>query len=140
MAIHTSYITPEPFMGILDRDLTSRPLNHVMEEASGLHIVGSRDYVEAALARPEEAKLLGIRQGAPLLFLRGVVYAEGQVPVRATRSLFRGDHFRFFVADNNLLEVRPPAAARSGAPGQEQWLALSGRPRDGGAVQRQTGR
>jgi GntR family transcriptional regulator len=140
MGIHTSYITPEPFMPLLERDLTSQPLNQVMEEVSGLHIVGSCDYVEAALARPDEAKLLGIRTGAPLLFLRGVVYAEGQVPVRATRSLFRGDHFRFFVADKNLLEVRPPVGAKAGRQAPEQWLAMSSRRPDPGLSGRQVGR
>ncbi|MBC7233349.1 MAG: GntR family transcriptional regulator [Chloroflexi bacterium] len=125
MAIHISYIPKERFLRLLDEDVTSRPLNKVMEEISGLRIVASRDYVEAALARPDEASLLGIRQGAPLLLIRGIVYAEGELPVRSTKSVFRGDHFRFFVAGNNLLEVKLPGRVRGEAQAGEEWVGLS---------------
>jgi GntR family transcriptional regulator len=124
MAIHISYIPPGPFVRLLDEDLTSRPLNKVMEEISGLRIVASQDYVEATLARPDEAKLLRIRQGAPVLLIRGVVCAEGDVPVRSTKSLFRGDHFRFFVSADNPIEVKLPSGAEASGQAEEQWLAL----------------
>lgn len=122
MAIHTSYIPGNYFPALLDEDLTSKPLNKVMEEVSGLRIVASHDYVEATMARPDEAALLEIREGAPVLLVRGIVYSEQGLPVRATKALFRGDHFRFYLAAGNVIQVKPPNAERIVAGAGEQWL------------------
>jgi GntR family transcriptional regulator len=124
MAIHTSYITPHMFLRLLDEDLTSRPLNAVMEEIGGLRIVSSHDYVEATLARPDEAKLLRVRQGAPMLLIRGVVRAEGDLPVRSTKALFRGDHFRFFASADNPIEVKVLTGAEAAGAANEQWIGF----------------
>jgi GntR family transcriptional regulator len=106
--IHTSYMPADYFAAILDEDLTDRPLTQIMEQVSGLRIVASRDYVEAAMARPDEAELLEISQGAPVLLVRGVTYTREGMPARSSSGVYRGDRCRFFVSarDSVMFEVR----------------------------------
>jgi GntR family transcriptional regulator len=110
MAIHTSYLPSRYYARIFNEDLTTRPLAVVMEDISGLRLVSSQDYVEATLAPSDEAELLQIQPGAPLLLVQGTAYAEGELPIRFTRSVYRGDHFRFYVTAREGLafEVKPP--------------------------------
>jgi len=105
VALHTSYMPREYYPAIRHADLVTTPLNKVMEAISGRRIVNSRDYVEVTLANPEEAVLLEIPAGAPLLLVRGLVFSDRGTAERATKSLFRGDRFRFTI-EGGTLEVK----------------------------------
>ena len=105
VALHTSYMSREYYPAIRHADLVTTPLNKVMEAISGRRIINSRDYVEVTLAHPEEAALLEIPAGSPLLLVRGLVLSERGHPERATKSLFRGDRFRFTI-EGGTLEVK----------------------------------
>jgi GntR family transcriptional regulator len=105
VALHTSYMAREYYPAIRHADLVSTPLNKVMEAISGRRFANSRDYVEVTLAHPEEAALLQIPTGAPLLLVRGLVFSDRGHPERATKSLFRGDRFRFTI-EGGTLEVK----------------------------------
>ncbi|MFB0833424.1 GntR family transcriptional regulator [Arthrobacter halodurans] len=62
----------------------------------GIDIAEAEDTVETMVAGPEDALLLKTEMGAPLLLIhRRGLDAEG-TPVEWTRSVFRGDRFRFF--------------------------------------------
>lgn len=126
MAVHISYMLSHYFARILDADLSERPLSAVMEEASGLHIAASRDYVEAAPARAEEAALLDIRKGAPVLLVRGVAYTREGTPMRSSTAVYRADRFRFCVeAQNGTTEVRSQSRIVTSADAAESWQGLS---------------
>jgi GntR family transcriptional regulator len=125
MALHASYMPSHYFTRILDADLAHRPLSTIMEEASGLHIVASRDYVEATLAQSDEAAMLGIRKGAPVLLVRGVAYARDEQPIRSSKAVYRGDRFRFcLAAQDGATEVRVQGRALGVPDQQEQWQGL----------------
>lgn len=68
----------------------------VLSTCYGIEIVEAEDTVGTMVAGPDDARLLGIEMGAPLLliFRRGLD-ADG-LPVEWTRSVFRGDRFQFF--------------------------------------------
>ena len=54
------------------------------------------DYdVRAVAADPDEATLLGVGPGAPLLCTRAVTFDQSARPIELSRSLFRGDRYRF---------------------------------------------
>jgi GntR family transcriptional regulator len=105
VALHTSYMARDYYPAILHADLVTTPLNQVMEDISGRRVSNSRDYVEVTLARSEEAALLEIAEGAPLLLVLGLVFSDRWRPERATKSLFRGDRFRFTI-EGGTLEVK----------------------------------
>ena len=50
--------------------------------------------LEAAVARPDEARALGIATGEPLFRVERVAYSAGGRPVELGRDLFRGDRTR----------------------------------------------
>ncbi|HKT55397.1 MAG TPA: GntR family transcriptional regulator [Microbacterium sp.] len=70
-------------------------LYRTLRERHGVSIVGADDEVETALASPEEARLLGTEVGQPLLVVHRTAWDESGRIVEWTRSVFRGDRFRF---------------------------------------------
>lgn len=66
-----------------------------LREAYDVRLGRAEDVVECGMASPREATLLGVDAGAPMLVIRRTAYAEEDTPVEFTRSVFRGDRFRF---------------------------------------------
>lgn len=54
------------------------------------------DSVDAALARPEEAELLGLSEGAPVLRIARRAFADN-IAVEVSRSTFRADRYTLWV-------------------------------------------
>jgi GntR family transcriptional regulator len=66
-----------------------------LSEAYGVELAAAEDVVETALASPTEAQLLGIDPGLPMLLIRRTASdADGRL-LEHTRSVYRGDRFRF---------------------------------------------
>jgi len=127
MAIMTSYMPAAYFAGLLDEDLSSQPITQVMERVSGMRFVASRDYIEASLARPEEADLLTIRKGMPVLLARGVVYEERGLPVRSSILVYRGDRFRLSLSAEygTGTEIKLSERWRATGDHENEWLMLT---------------
>ena len=54
------------------------------------------DYdIQAVAADPDQAALLGVSPGAPLLCARAVTFDQSGRPIELSRGLFRGDRYRF---------------------------------------------
>jgi GntR family transcriptional regulator len=66
-----------------------------MREAYGMTLSRAEDTVETALAGPQDAQLLAVDVGLPMLLIHRTGYDETGRPVEWTRSVFRGDRFRF---------------------------------------------
>jgi GntR family transcriptional regulator len=66
-----------------------------LAEAYGVDLTDAEDAIETALASPIEAQLLGVDTGLPMLLIRRTAWAGDGRPVEHTRSVFRGDRFRF---------------------------------------------
>lgn len=82
-------------------------LYRAMREAYGIEIATVEDTVETALASPHQASLLGVDTGLPMLLVHRTGWdAAGRV-VEWTRSVFRGDRFRF-VSRHRLMDAPVP--------------------------------
>ena len=79
-------------------------LYQTLDEAFGIELAFVEDVVETALADPLEADLLGVDTGLPILLVHRTGRDGSGRPVEWTRSVFRGDRFRFVarhgVSDN----------------------------------------
>ena len=53
--------------------------------------------LEVTLATPEEAALLEIEAGAPLLLNERVLFSQNRTPVEFVKILYRGDRYRYYV-------------------------------------------
>ena len=126
MAIMSSYMPAAYYAALLGEDLRERPLTAVMEAInSELKISASQDYFEASVAQAEEAKLLGIRVGAPVLLERGVVFAQNGVPVRSSKVVFRGDRFRLNLSAIQRADTEVKIVSENGAELTPAWFSLA---------------
>jgi GntR family transcriptional regulator len=103
-ALHTAYL-PGRYAKILEDDLT-KSLLELMERV-GARLAGVRDTVEAVPATGDEAEVLGVRPGTPLLRQTGIGFSESQQPLRYTEALYRGDRFRFNLGKSDEAAFQP---------------------------------
>ena len=96
-----------------------------LREVYGIELVSVEDVVETALADPVEASLLGVDTGLPILLVHRTARAGSGRPVEWTRSVFRGDRFRFVArrrlgdqqaADEQVSAEQEVAERHDGAP------------------------
>ena len=114
VALHSTYL-PTRFARILDEDL-SGSLSQLFKKI-GAPIVSARDSLEAVVATGDEAQLLRLERGAPLLRLQGVGLSASDEPLRYTDALYRGDRFRFAIRGDVDLESRLVLAEAPGGDG-----------------------
>ncbi len=76
-------------------DLAQCSLYEVMETEYGVCISRAWQSLEPVVATEYEAKLLGVRPGAPLMLERRLAFDRDDQPVEYGKDLYRGDRFRF---------------------------------------------
>jgi GntR family transcriptional regulator len=103
-AIHLSYM-PARLAALLEADLTGS-LSDLMAHV-GARVERSEDSVEAVLATGEEARLLDVRPGSPLVLIRGVAYSAGREPIRYTEALYPGARWQFSLQVSGAADLRP---------------------------------
>ncbi|MBN3452830.1 GntR family transcriptional regulator [Mycobacterium sp. DSM 3803] len=80
----------------LEAHLTEKgSLYAAMRDCYGRVVHSVEDTVETALATPHQAELLGIATGQPLLLVHRTSRDEAGNVIEWTRSVYRGDRFRF---------------------------------------------
>ena len=103
-AIHLSYM-PGRLSMLLDSDL-SGSLSDLLSSV-GARVERSEDSVEAVLATGEEAKLLKVPEGSPLVLISGVAYSSNNDPIRYTEALYPGARWRFSLQVTREADLRP---------------------------------
>ena len=90
---------------LLNVDLTERSLYGYLEDEHGLFISRGKRFLEAVVAKQQEADLLDVEVGAPLIQLNSVSYLQDDQPVEYFHALHRGDRSRF---ETELVRVQEP--------------------------------
>lgn len=103
-AIHLSYM-PSRLSALLEFDL-SGSLSQLMSRV-GARVERSEDSVEAVLATGEEAALLEVPQGSPLVLISGTAYSAGNEPIRYTEALYPGARWKFRLEVTREADLRP---------------------------------
>jgi len=91
----SSYLPHALCPGLIQTDLRHQSLYAYLEQEYGLHIAGGRREIEAVLATDEEARLLEVERGAPLLRLESVSFLQDGRPM----EYFNGVFLSRFVVD-----------------------------------------
>jgi GntR family transcriptional regulator len=102
-AIHIAYLDHRVYAPLLHVDLGTRSLLDAMHDISGVPMSHTNDSVQADLASREEAALLEIKPGSPVLRVEGVAYSEYGEPTRFSKAIYRGDMFRLSVRNTSSL-------------------------------------
>lgn len=91
VSLHRSYIPLHLAPGIEHDDVITEQLCVILDTQYGLQAAHTKELLEATAATKEEASLLGLKVGAPLLLLKDrISNAEGTV-FEYSKILFRGD-------------------------------------------------
>lgn len=92
-----SYLPYSLCPDLSQKDLEQSSLYRILEEQYGLRIARGRRSIEATSATLQEARLLGIQKGAPLILLRSITYLEDGRPLEYYEAKHRGDRCAFEV-------------------------------------------
>lgn len=93
----TTYIPHEISPNLQKIDLRNRSLYEYLETENGIKIYRGKRYIEAVCANQEEAQLLEIEEGDPLIMLDSISYTKTGLIVEYYHALHRGDRSRFEV-------------------------------------------
>lgn len=87
------------FPGLTERRFAGRPstIYHLYQEAFGVSVLRIRERLRAILAAPDEARLLGVAPGTPLLSIRRVALSYSDEPVELRRSQVNTAHHEYRV-------------------------------------------
>jgi GntR family transcriptional regulator len=94
IAIQFSLLSHHLCPGLLDYDLTARSLFDVLRTDYGLQLTRADTVIEAALATPEESRLLELATPAAVLVSEQVTRLSTEAIIEITRSVFRGDRYK----------------------------------------------
>jgi GntR family transcriptional regulator len=96
ISIETARLPAEYFPGLLECPLGGS-ITELLANLYGRRLVKAFERLEAVLATEEQAALLPIRVGAPLMSIHRVTYDADGVVVELAHDLFRGDRTRTVV-------------------------------------------
>lgn len=97
MALFDSYWPPEIGQALAKYDLVNMGLFSVLESELGIRLGEAEATIEAAAPTKEEARLLEIPPGTPLLIKRQLIFSIDGKPVNVVRLAYRGDQYKFRV-------------------------------------------
>lgn len=100
LAIETSQIN---FIGcehLMDEDLEHDSLYQLLANKYGQPPLEADQELEARLATEDEARLLKINKGDPVLLTRRTTYTDRNQPLEYAKSIYRGDKYRFYTRLN----------------------------------------
>ena len=94
ISIHTSYVAPEYSQVITPKLLEHEQLCVLLSRYYQLYRKRVVETLESVAASSDEAALLEVAKGHPLLLLKDVLYAEDDKPYEYTKVVFRGDKLK----------------------------------------------
>jgi GntR family transcriptional regulator len=103
IAIESSYLNVTHCPNILKQhDFTHTSLYHVLRMEYGLRLASAEQRIRARQATKEEAALLEIDVGFPILYITRTTFLDDNTPVEYVESAYRGDRYVFRAKLTNL--------------------------------------
>lgn len=102
MAIEHSYFPAHRCPNLQSHDLETRSIYSILSEEYGIRLGRARQSLEPTVARADEAELLNIQPGVPLMLIERISYDTEQNVVEYAKDLYRGDCFRFVSESESL--------------------------------------
>ena len=96
IALQTSFLPIKRFDFSFEQ-LADASLYRLLEDRYGLFAVSADEVITAAIATNEQARLLAIEPGAPLLCVDRFTYAQTGEPIEYVNIVYRADRYKFFV-------------------------------------------
>lgn len=93
--ISNSYIPQKFVPDLVEKGLPRESLYQTLERDYGIALFETDETVQAVVAEKEEAKLLNVKEGSPLLLVHRIVRDKDGVTVEYNSAVFRGDRFKY---------------------------------------------
>lgn len=103
LAVERTSLPTKLFPDIEDMDLAGS-LYDLMDIGFGLRPVRAVERLEAAEARPSDARTMGAKRGTPVVVVERVGFAADGTPVEFSRDRFRGDRTLLLVESLEIAE------------------------------------
>jgi GntR family transcriptional regulator len=103
ISLVTTYLPYSLCPKLLDANLSNNSLYEFIENECGILISRGRRTIEAVLANENEAMMLNVEKGSPLMLLNSISYLADGTPIEYFHAVHRGDRSRFEV---ELIRVR----------------------------------
>ena len=92
---YVSYLSQRHFGSIQRQDIENSALYDVLELQHGVHIVRVLETLQARAARAQDAAILGVKRGAPVIAIERLAYTYGDQIVEVRRAVGRSDNFKY---------------------------------------------
>lgn len=96
LAIEISQIHFKGCERLLEEDLEHNSLYRVLEAKFGIMLMEADQELEAGLVGNDEAQLLNISPGSPVLFTRRTTYTERNQPIEYAKAMYCGHKYTFY--------------------------------------------
>jgi GntR family transcriptional regulator len=114
LALLTAWLPPRYAHGVSDQDLGTGSLYEALAQVHGVEMTSADNVVEVDRAGLEQAELLGLVPGSPVLRVIGVTRNQRGRPVEYSDVLYRPERFRFAIESRPstpALQAQPPRGA-----------------------------
>jgi GntR family transcriptional regulator len=91
----TTWINKKLCPGLDRYDFSAESLYHVLKEIYHITPSYSDGVIDVLVAGAEQAALLGLNEGTPLLKVERTVFSSDDIPFQVNYEIYRGDRFRF---------------------------------------------
>jgi GntR family transcriptional regulator len=95
LALETAYLPFALFPNLLNHNFATESLYAVLENEYQIVLTQAEQTIEAALAEPDEIKLLKLDPPAAVLRIQRLTLTRDGVPVEYVLSAYRGDRYKF---------------------------------------------
>lgn len=92
-----SYFAAPLWRRLRQADLRTASLYGALRERLGIHVTRADEFLRADIAGAEEAAVLRIRRGAPVIRIERHAFTFGNRPFEYRRSVGRGDRFQYHI-------------------------------------------
>ncbi|WP_053363386.1 GntR family transcriptional regulator [Bacillus sp. FJAT-27251] len=96
MAIEINYISANLVKGLTEK-IVNQSIYAYMEDQLNLRIEQAIQTIESSLAEPNEAQLLQMKDGAPLMRIQRTAFLYDGTPAEYVLSAYRADRYKFTV-------------------------------------------
>ena len=115
LALLTAWLPPRYARGVSDQDLGTGSLYEALAQVHGVEMTSADNVVEVDRAGLEQAELLGLVPGSPVLRVIGITRNQRDRPVEYSDVLYRPERFRFAIDSRRstpAVPAQPPRGAR----------------------------
>ena len=97
MLIETLHLSAERFPRVLTDFQVAQSLEEFLREHYGVSVIRENEVFEPVILETAEAHLLGVKSGAPALWIESVAFSADGQSVLMRSGLLRGDRCRFYI-------------------------------------------